>query len=265
MLLKNYCAPLLLITLALLSALGGCRHEPMLSGEDDFVPTDTVVIQPGDTTTNDPGSGSPGGDPGSGGVPCEDDVIYFSQQILPLLRSNCALSGCHDAASAQDGVILTSFTQVVNTADVKAYDLEGSDLYEVLVDDDEDDRMPPAPRDRLSNEQINLIAEWILQGAQDISCDANAGGCDTNEVSFQTQVQPVIQSHCQGCHSGNTPSGGVNLASYQGIRQVAENGRLVGAISWQDGYARMPQGGEQLPDCTIDQIKSWVDSGAMDN
>ena len=39
----------------------------------------------------------------------------FQQDVLPLIVSSCAMSGCHDAASAQEGVVLTSYSTIMNT------------------------------------------------------------------------------------------------------------------------------------------------------
>ena len=46
-------------------------------------------------------------------VICNPDTVYFKQKILPLIVSNCAMSGCHDAISKKDGVVLTDFTNII--------------------------------------------------------------------------------------------------------------------------------------------------------
>lgn len=241
-----------------LSAIAGCQHEPfMMAEDDDFMPiddttgVDTMIT---DTTMVD-----------TTGVPCDSTRIYFERQILPILRSSCAFSGCHDAASAQDGVILDNYDDVIRTGEVRPFDLNDSELYEVLVDGDEDDRMPPAPRSRLPASQINLIATWILEGAENLSCDETAQGCQTTDVSFSAVVKPIIETNCQGCHSGGSPSGGINLSAYAGIKAQADNGRLLGSIDWQEGFSRMPQGGPKLDQCTVDQIAAWISDGAQNN
>ena len=221
--------------------------------DDDLVPIDSTD-NPVDTTNID-----------TSGVPCDPNTVYFNIDILPILKSNCAFSGCHNAATAQDGVILESYESTMQTADVEPFDLDGGKLYEVITEDDEDKRMPQPPNAPLTSDQINLIAKWILQGAKNLECDPNSGGCDTENVSFSGFVQPVIQNSCQGCHSGNSPSGDIDLTNYQNIKVVADNGRLFGAISWANGFENMPQGGDQLPQCTIDKIKSWIDAGAPNN
>jgi uncharacterized membrane protein len=223
--------------------------------EDDMMPIDTTGVDTTDNPVDTTGMGTP----------CDSNTVYFSKQILPILQSNCAFSGCHDAASAQDGVILESYEQVIQTADVRPFDLNGSDLYEVITEDDEDKRMPPPPNARLTSGQIQLIAQWILQGAENLDCDENAGECDTENMSFSTNIQPVITNNCLGCHSGGAPSGGINLSSYSGVKAVADNGRLLGAIKREPGFSPMPQGGDQLSPCTIDQFTAWIMDGAPNN
>jgi uncharacterized membrane protein len=224
-----------------LLSLSSCKHQPWIP--DDITPIDTT------------GTGNP----------CSPDSVYFSTQILPILQSNCAMSGCHDDASAQDGVVLTSYTNVMNTADVEPFDLNGSDLYEVITENNPNKIMPPPPNALLSAAQIALIAKWINQGAQDLTCDANTGGCNTANMSFNNDIKPIINDKCAGCHSGNNPSGGIDLSTHAGVSAVALSGQLYGSINWQTGFSSMPQGGSKLPQCEIDKIKSWVDAGAPNN
>ena len=203
------------------------------------------------------------GDPTVNENLCEDDVIYFEKQILPILRSNCAFSDCHDVASANDDVILESYNYVVTTADVQPFNLNDSEMYEVLVEDNLNKRMPPPPADPLSADQINLVAQWILQGAENLTCEETE--CNSENVSFSAEVKPLIDNHCKGCHSGESPSGNVKLDGYDNIKEKADDGRLYGAISWANGYKQMPKDQNQLDDCTLDKIKSWIDNGALNN
>ena len=99
-----------------------------------------------------------------------------------------------------------------------------------------------------------------------MDCDANANGvCNTADVTYATTINPVITDFCLGCHNGSAPSGGVSLNGYDNVKKAADNGKLIGVISWQQGYAQMPKGADKLPACTIEQFKSWVDGGALNN
>ncbi|MCB0644372.1 MAG: hypothetical protein KDC44_22160, partial [Phaeodactylibacter sp.] len=126
-------------------------------------------------------------------------------------------------------------------------------------------RMPPPPASALLPEQINLIAAWIQAGAENLECDENSGTCNTENISYANDVVPYLQTYCLSCHSGTTPSGNLHLGTYSVVAQVANDGRLYGAIAHLSGYKPMPQGSNQLPECTIDQIKAWIDAGAPQN
>ncbi len=228
-----------------------CKHAPLFD-DDGLMPidsTDTMVIV--DTMPT--------------GVPCNPDTVYFETDVLPILVSNCAKSGCHDVASHQDGIVLNNFNNVMQTADVKPFDPNSGKLYEVITETDPDKRMPQLPNAPLAQAQIQIIAKWINQGAQNLQCDANAGGCNTENVSFSQTLQPFINTYCKGCHSGASPSGGISLEAYAGVKTVALNGKLYGAISWAAGASKMPQGGNKLDACTIAKFKSWIDAGAPEN
>lgn len=237
-----------------------CVHDPTLP--IDPGPIDTTG-NPIDTTGN-PIDTSNNVD--TTGVPCDPNVVYFEVQILPILRSNCAKSGCHDAITHQEGIILDSYENVMNADVVRPGRPDNSDLFERITDDDLDDRMPPLPNDQLTNEQINLIRKWIQSGAEDITCNPNYGSCNSTNMSFNGDIVPILNTNCVGCHSGIAPSGGVTLNTYEGVRTVALSGKLSGVISWTPGFPQMPKGAAQkLPDCTIQKINSWINDGAQNN
>lgn len=246
-------AGLFLAGTLVLGFVSGCRHLPTMPDEP-FVPVDTTV-NPIDTMVVDTTTMLD---------PCDPDIVYFERDVLPILISNCTTAGCHNATDRADGVVLTDYDRVIQTADVRPFDLQGSDLYEVITDTDPEDRMPQAPRAALSAANINLISTWILQGAENKVCQT-AATCDTSAVSYSQTIVPILETSCRGCHSGGTPSGGINLAGYAGVRTVALDGRLYGTVARLAGFSPMPQGGPALPDCQVNQIKSWVEAGAPEN
>ena len=240
----------------------GCKHEPL-----------NPVSDTGNTGGNNEGNGGNGGNGGSGGsggtgngLPCNPDSIYFEQQILPFLISNCAKSGCHDAASAQDGVILNNYNNVMNTGEVQPFDLNDSEIWEVITENDPDKQMPPPGENQLTAAQIDLIADWINQGAQNLVCDNGLSGCDSTGVSYVADIQPIMQNKCIGCH-GSAHSGNafVNLSNYNGVAAVAATNQLTGAVSHNSNYTPMPMNGPMLPVCEIAEIRNWVNEGMQNN
>lgn len=257
----------LMILLIFLLQISSCVHEPVQPMRNN--PPDTG-INPIDTTTNPIDTTQNPIDTTRTDTiikPCDPDTVYFERDLLPILISNCAKSGCHDEASAEGGVILTNYNRVFTTGDVKPGDPENSDLYERLVDDDSRKRMPPVPADPLPQDQIDLLYDWIAQGAQDLSCGDTtiSGACDTTSISLSQHLRPVLDTHCTGCHQGQSPSGGIRLNTFAGLSQAASSGKLLGAISHEAGFSPMPQNGDKLSDCVIAQFQAWINDGAQDN
>ena len=201
---------------------------------------------------------------GTGGnkQPCDSTVVYFGRDVLPILNSNCAMSGCHDAGTAAEGIVLTSYEKVMQTARVVPFNLNNSELYEVITETDPDKRMPPPPKPALTAAQIALIAKWINQGAKNLVCDEQ--NCDTVNISYANMISKTMNTYCVGCHGASNPSAGINVSNYAGMAAIAGNGKLVGSVTHAAGFKAMPQGGK-LPACEIKQIQKWVAMGYPNN
>lgn len=204
----------------------------------------------------------------SNGLPCDPDTVYFQNTVLPLLQSSCAVSGCHDEISHQDGVILTTYEKILQTVEIKPFEPWDSKLYEVIENDFQSDRMPPPPSPPFTQEQKDIIYNWILQGALNNYCDSE--NCDSLNVSFSETIFPIIQNNCYGCHSGSNPDGNISLTNYNQIMNAGSisqgtYGSLLGTITWNTGNSNMPNNGNKLSDCNIAQINKWIEDGMPDN
>ncbi len=186
--------------------------------------------------------------------------VCFEENILPILLSNCAYSGCHDAVSAQDDVDLSNYNAVMASGVVKPGNPNDSKIYKVLIKSPNDDKfMPPPPKNPLTAEQKALIYEWITQGAKNEICE---NFCDTNKFTFSIDILPTIQQYCQGCHSGSSPSAGLSLQDYNQIKNAVTNKNLYIRII-STGSPMPPSG--QMPQCRIKKIKKWIDAGMQNN
>lgn len=125
----------------------------------------------------------------------------FQRDILPVLLSNCAISGCHDAVTAKEEYRFNNYTNTLKAVNIS--NPSGSKLYDVITENNPEDVMPPPPYNRLSDIQIDSILAWITYGALDEFCGI---ACDTVSVmSFTSDIWPVIENSCKGCHSGGSP------------------------------------------------------------
>ncbi len=229
----------LLVGLLVVISLYQCKHDPDLdiyNGQDPNNPS----------TSNQ----------------CDPDSVYFQNDVLPLLVSNCSTSGCHDANSAEDGVILVDYASVMETGEIKTGNPGDSELYEKIMESDPEERMPPPPSSSLTADQKNLIKKWIEQGAKNNSCDS---GCDTLNVTFSSSIWPTLNTNCVGCHSETNPGGNVVITDYNSVVTIADNGSLMGAINHEANYSPMPKNGQKLSDCKITEIKIWIEDGTPNN
>ncbi len=228
--------------------LPSCRHELVLPMDGGTDPQDTVPPPPvdsGDYT----------------GVPCSPDTVYFVNQVLPLIVSQCAKSGCHDVQSHQEGVVLVDYQRIISTGKVKAGLPSSSKLYTSLNVSDPNDRMPPAPNSALTTDQKNLIKKWIEQGAKNNECNEGYGSCDTTGVTYANFVNALMANQCTGCHGASNPSGGIKLTTYAEVKASGQSGQLYGSIAHLSGYKAMPDGAPALSTCFVNKVKAWVNQG----
>ncbi len=233
---------LLLISLTFL-VFASCTHEPLAGPEIPVIPAPT------DTTDTLPT-----------GIPCDPDTVYFQNQILPLIQSSCAKSGCHDALSQQEGIRLTDYQSIITTGQIIAYNPGSSELYEVITETDPDKIMPPPPYSALTSEQISLIYNWIAQGAKNNYCNQL---CDTTQVTYSGTIRPILQTYCIGCHTTAFPSAGIALQTHAEL--VSNINRVTGSINHSNGFSPMPKNAARLSDCMLSQFDIWVSAGMPNN
>ncbi|RFM32243.1 c-type cytochrome [Chitinophaga silvisoli] len=89
--------------------------------------------------------------------------------------------------------------------------------------------------------------------------------CDTVNMKYAANVQPILSANCYGCHGNGSASGGISLDTYSKVLTQVNNGNLIGTITHASGYPAMPQGGSKLSDCNINIIKDWIARGAQNN
>ncbi len=210
--------------------------------------------------THEPTSPNGNTNPSTISSNCNPDSVYFVNDVMPIIASNCAMSGCHDAVTRADGVDLTSYAKIMQY--VRAGSASRSELYEVIVETDPDDRMPPPPRSPLTATQIAKIQKWINQGAKNNSC---IGSCDTTQFTYAAVIKPIMDNKCAGCHKAGNLGGNVDVSNYNGTKVVALNGKLLGSISHQTGFSPMPKNSAKLSDCEITQVRRWIAAGSLNN
>lgn len=184
------------------------------------------------------------------GTNCSPDTVYFVNEILPMITSNCAQAGCHDNITQAEGIVLNSYSNIMRT--VRAGNASNSKLYKEIINGN----MPPAGS--MTQDQMDKIKKWINQGAKNNFCNS---GCDSTLFTYSGQITKIINTNCIACHQ----SGTVLLNSYASVNALVDNGRFLGAIKHQSGFQPMPSANTFLSDCDMKKITKWIAAGAQNN
>ena len=126
------------------------------------------------------------------------DTPIFARIYSDIFYPSCSLAGCHDGSFEPDfRTLQSSYSTLVlhpliknnreasYTYRVVPYDTAASVLFERVTNCcfvDVQDRMPFYDKEGLSRIQINLIADWISQGAPNIFGEIPAYHCSPPEI-----------------------------------------------------------------------------------
>lgn len=115
---------------------------------------------------------------------------------------------------------------------------------------------------------LSTLFSWSCSKANEADLRQNSGAtdCDTVNMTYLADVQPILAANCYSCHGdGPVVQAGVNLEAYETVKAQAENGNLIGTITHASGYPAMPFNLPKLSDCSINKIRDWVNRGAEKN
>ena len=93
----------------------------------------------------------------------------------------------------------------------------------------------------------------------------NNTGCQTDNISYQNDILPIIVDNCYVCHDAQALNGNINLEGHENVKIRIDDGSLLGSIRHEDGWATMPFGTAKLLDCQIEKISAWAILGAPNN
>ena len=126
---------------------------------------------------------------------------------------------------------------------------------------------------------VVAVTSWLLLGCYYDRADhlygqggtSDGGGvvlpCDTTlVVSFAGDLLPILDTHCNNCHSATAPDGGLDLTSHAGVSQSGNVGSLVSRLRLpMSDVGSMPRNGMPLPECNIVLFELWIAQGAPNN
>ena len=93
----------------------------------------------------------------------------------------------------------------------------------------------------------------------------NPPACDTLNVSYNLDVNPILMNPCYNCHGNNNTVSVYEFEGYLDLINFIEKGKLLGAVKRQGGFLAMPQGADKMPDCEISILEAWINQGKKNN
>lgn len=126
-------------------------------------------------------------------------------------------------------------------------------------------------------EVIVLLSGLLGLGGGLLSAEERDNLSDTGSVSFYSQIRPIFQAQCHGCHQPAKARGDYVMTDFDALLKGGESedkaiipgnpdqSYLVELITPVNGEAEMPQKGGPLSTVEIDLIRDWIAQGANDD
>src|SRR5688572_14118653 len=103
-------------------------------------------------------------------APTPEQAEFFEKKVQPILTCTCYKCHSHESGKSKGGLLLDSREAMLKGGDsgpaVTPGDLSKSLLVTAVSYKDEDLQMPPKG-EKLSDEQIAALTEWVKMGAPD--------------------------------------------------------------------------------------------------
>lgn len=216
--------------------------------------------------------------------------LSFVRDVAPILTAKCVR--CHAGQRARGGLDISNFAAMKEGGDGGPLLIRGqpnqSQLIERIITDDFDLRMPQGGQ--LFDDEIAVLTKWVAEGAQFDGNNESTRLRDLarakmapqklvipkptgNEtVSFKDDIGPLFNRICLRCHSGNNPSGGLSMVTFNDLMVGGDSGaviipgdatnsrlfRLVGALE----SPRMPADNQlRIRRSEFADLKKWFEEG----
>ena len=213
------------------------------------------------------------------------DQIYYEDVLDFILTESC--TSCHNKSDLKAEVDVSSYeaTLGVNSKrSVVPFDPAKSTLYQTLILKSGSRKMPPLDKPQLSENQINLVFQWINNGAKKKGAKVPARPKALSEqlapyfespekVDYKVINDLVFKKNCLDCHSDQGSKSdqdgailyGQNMTDYKSL--FMDNGivpeRLTDYVISVDGKLRKKKGSRIYKSMAINQTMPPAGDGYL--
>lgn len=86
--------------------------------------------------------------------------------------------------------------------------------------------------------------------------------CNNTNYTYTSDVKSIIDNNCaKSCHSASNHAGGINLSSYELVKEEALKTRFMMSLKHEGTYAPMPKKSPKLSDSTLNILSCWIENG----
>lgn len=130
--------------------------------------------------------------------------------------------------------------------------------------------LPPSPVPSLLKGVLPLMASCAIFGTGcvwhvETELYPTPVPCDTTTVTFQEHVLPIIENNCIDCHSGTSPSAGLDLSNPTTLSAFGLNGSLSDRIQRDPADPLLMPPNGPLNDCNQLILQAWINAGCLIN
>jgi hypothetical protein len=107
-----------------------------------------------------------------------------------------------------------------------------------------------------------LIIPFVFIGCTNDST-SDLTGSVSGDITYTNTVKGIIDNNCLFCHSLPPQNGApMSMTTYAAVKNAVLTRGLLDRISRAQGApGMMPNGGQRLPQATIDKISQWAQDG----
>jgi cytochrome c553 len=120
--------------------------------------------------------------------------------------------------------------------------------------------------------QVRAIRK-LLETQRSILIKATGGKAGAPDVSFVSDVAPILVDKCLRCHDENNTSGGLRLDTFAALERGGQSGpllvprnpalsRLMQRVGALNPQLRMPRNAEPLSESELRTLAAWITAGA---
>lgn len=154
-----------------------------------------------------------------------ESSIDFEKQVAPILEANCY--GCHGAEKGLGGLKLHTVDAIQAAAKKDDHLLvagkpDESELYERLVLPKDDRKRMPKNADPLSKEDIEIIKQWVAEGAKFATADAPAAEAMEEKPTDEAPLpeRPELEAASPDAIAAAEETGALVIPLYSGSHEL---------------------------------------------